>query len=151
MTRAPAAGHRRCHSAGDHDQARSRDAGTVTAFTVILTLGVLAFAGLVLDAGLAVSTKVHAISVAQSAARAGARELDVPALRTTDVIRLDQNAARAAAQSWLAHVGMTGTVTLTPTTVSVSVRTTRRTQLLQLIGLTQIPVTATTTAVAVRP
>ena len=51
-----------------------RDDGTVTAYTVIITLAVLAFAGLVLDAGLAVTTKVNAVSVAQSAARAGARE-----------------------------------------------------------------------------
>ena len=134
-----ARGHRRrrrpWHGPGD----RRRDAGTVTAFTVIMTLGVLAFAGLVLDAGLAISTKVHAISVAQSAARAGARELDVPALRTTGVIRLDQNGARAAARDWLARAGMTGTVTVTATTVTVDVRTARRTQLLQLLGLTQIP------------
>jgi hypothetical protein len=112
----------------------------VTAFTVILVLAVLAFAGLVLDAGLAISTKVHAVSVAQSAARAGARELDVAALRTTGAIHLDPTRARATARNWVTRTGMTVTVT-----------TTRRTQLLQLIGLRSIPVEATATATAVQP
>jgi hypothetical protein len=112
-----------------------------------------AFAGLVLDGGLAVSTKVHAVSVAQSSARAGARELDVTALRTTGVIRLDPARAEATARDWLARTGMNGTVTVTVTadTVTVSVTTTRRTQLLQPIGIGAIPVGATATATAVQP
>jgi Flp pilus assembly protein TadG len=127
-----------------------RDAGSVTAFTMILVLAVLAFAGLVLDAGLAISTKVHAVSVAQSAARAGARELDVGALRTTGAIRLDPAKAEATARTWVARTGMTGTVTVTADTVTVTVTTSRRTQLLQLIGLGSIPVGATASAVAVQ-
>ena len=84
---------------------------------------VLAFAGLVLDAGLAISTKVQAVSDAQSAARAGARELDVAALRTNGVIRLDPAQAQAAARSWLTRAGLAGTVTVTPDTVTVTVTT----------------------------
>jgi hypothetical protein len=114
-------------------------------------LAVLAFAGLVLDAGLAISTKVRAVSVAQSAARAGARELDVAALRTTGTIHLDPNKAEATARNWVARTGMTATVTVTADTVTVSVATTRRTQLLQMFGIGSIPVGATATAVAVRP
>jgi hypothetical protein len=127
------------------------DAGTVTAFTVILILAVLAFAGLVLDAGLAISTKVQAVSDAQSAARAGARELDVAALRTNGVIRLDQAQAEATAQDWLSRAGLSGTVTTTPDTVTVIVHTARRTQLLQLVGVRTIPIAATATARAVQP
>jgi Flp pilus assembly protein TadG len=128
---------------------RERDTGSVTAFTVILVLAVLAFAGLVLDAGLAISTKVRAVSVAQSAARAGARELDLGVLRTTGAIRLDPAKAGATARTWVARTGMTGTVTVTADTVTVTVTTARRTQLLQLIGVGSIPVGATASAVAV--
>ena len=132
--------------------ARARaDDGTVSAYTLNLVAAVLAFAGLVLDGGLAISTKVQAVSDAQSAARAGARELDVAALRTNSVIRLDPAAAEATARQWLARTGLAGTVTVTPDTVTVTVTTSRRTQLLQLLGLRSIPITATATAEAVRP
>jgi hypothetical protein len=130
---------------------RRADAGTVTAFTVILTLAVFTFAGLVLDAGLAISTKVQAVSDAQSAARAGARELDVAALRTTGVIRLDPAQSEATARNWLTRAGLSGTVAVTPDTVTVTVHTSRRTQLLQLVGLSTIPIAATATARAVQP
>lgn len=130
---------------------RRTDAGTVTAFTVILTLAVFAFAGLVLDAGLAISTKVQAVSDAQSAARAGARELDVAALRTTGAIRLHPAQAEATARNWLTRTGLSGTVVVTPDTVTVTVHTSRRTQLLQLVSVNTIPIAATATARAVQP
>jgi hypothetical protein len=128
-----------------------RDSGTVTGYTVIVTLAVLAFAGLVLDAGLAVATKVDAVSVAQSAARAGARELDLAHLRTTGEIRLDPAAAHDTATSWLATAGLAGSVTVTGEQVTVTVTTAQDTQLLQLVGVDSIPVGATATATAVSP
>lgn len=131
--------------------AHSKDAGTVTAYTLILVAAVLAFAGLVLDAGLAVATKVQAVSVAQSSARAGARELDIAALRGSGVIRLDPARAEAAARDWLNRAGMSGTVTTTAGTVTVTVTTSRRTQLLNLVGVASIPIGATATAAAVQP
>ena len=129
---------------------RRDDRGSVTAYTLILIVAVLAFAGLVLDGGLAVATKVSALSAAQSAARAGARELDLTALRAQGVIRLDPVAAGDAARAWLARTGLAGTVTVTADTVTVSVRTSRRTQLLQMVGVRSIPVGAVATAVAVQ-
>ena len=129
---------------------RRGDEGTVTAYTLVLTVAVLAFAGLVLDGGLAVSTEVTAISVAQSSARAGARELDLAALRDTGVTRLDPVQAQTAARDWLARAGMTGTVSVTADTVTVSVTTSSRTRLLQLLGIGSIPVAATATAAAIQ-
>lgn len=130
---------------------RDRDDGSVTGYNVIITLAVLAFAGLVLDGGLAVATKVDAVSAAQASARAGARELDVAYLRTSGVIRLDETKARNTARQWLASTGLSGTVTVTGNTVTVSVTTFRNTQLLQLVGIGSIPIGATATATAVRP
>ena len=130
---------------------RQQDGGQATAFTVVMTVAVLALAGLVLDAGLAVSTKVDAVSAAQSAARAGARELDVAALRTSGVVRIDPAKARAAAQNWLNQARLTGAVTVSGNQVTVSVTTARQTQLLHLLGVSSIPITATATADAVVP
>lgn len=128
-----------------------RDDGTVTGYTVIVTLAMLAFAGLVLDAGLAVATKVDAVSVAQSAARAGARELDLAHLRTTGDIRLDPATAHDTATDWLDTAGLAGTVTVTGDQVTVTVTTSQDTQLLQLVGIGSIPVGATATATAIPP
>jgi hypothetical protein len=132
-------------------RARGRDDGTVTGYTVVTTLAVLAFAGLVLDGGLAVSSKVDAVSVAQSSARAGARELDVAYLRTSGIIRLDPGKAQTAAQQWVNASGLSGTVTVAGNTVTVTVTTSQDTQLLQLVGIDTIPIGATATATAVQP
>jgi hypothetical protein len=130
---------------------RSRDDGTVTGYTVVISLAVLAFAGLVLDGGLAVSTKVDAVSVAQSAARAGARELDLAFLRTSGGLRLDPDKAHDAAQQWVSNSGLSGTVAVAGDTVTVTVATSHNTQLLQLVGISSIPIGATATAAAVQP
>lgn len=127
------------------------DRGTVTAFTIVWLAAALALAGLVLDAGLAVSTKVNARAVANAAARAGARELDLAALRINGIIRIDQNKARSSAASWISRAGLRGTVTVTANTVTVSVTTSQPTQLLDLIGIRSIPVHATATAEAITP
>jgi len=130
---------------------QNRDAGSVSGYTVITSLAGLAFAALVLDAGLAISTKVDAVSVAQSSARAGARELDVAYLRETGVIRLDPVKAHDTAQQWVNQSGLSGTVTVAGNTVTVSVTTARDTQLLQMVGITSIPIAAQATATAVQP
>jgi hypothetical protein len=128
-----------------------RDAGTVTGYTVITSLAALAFAALVLDGGLAVATKVEAVSVAQSSARAGARELDVAYLRASGVIRLDPAKAHDTAQQWVNNSGLSGTVTVARNTVTVTVTTAQHTQLLQLVGISSIPIAASATATAVQP
>ncbi|MPZ28595.1 MAG: hypothetical protein GEV12_19890 [Micromonosporaceae bacterium] len=140
------------HRPHHHRPRRFRgDRGVVTGYTVIVTLAVLVFAGLVLDAGLAIATKVGAVSVAQSAARAGARELDLAHLRATGQIRLDPLQAHSAAQGWLDSAGMPGAVSVVGDEVTVTVTTARDTQLLQLVGIASIPVGATGTATAIPP
>jgi hypothetical protein len=98
-----------------------------------------------------VSTKVNAREVANSAARAGARELDITALRTRGIVRLDPVKARTAAARWIARAGLPGTVTVTGNAVTVTVSTAQRTQLLNLAGVTSIPVHAMAVATAITP
>jgi Flp pilus assembly protein TadG len=120
--------------------------GNVSAFIVVLVLALVAVAGLVLDCGLALSTKTQALDTAQAAARAGASQLDVGAYRASGVVRLDPGRAQAAARAWLARAGATGEVTATTTEVTVTVHATRNTSLLRLVGVAQLQVSATSAA-----
>ncbi|NIJ10512.1 Flp pilus assembly protein TadG [Saccharomonospora amisosensis] len=114
--------------------------GRVTAFVVLITTACLLFAGLVLDGGLALSAKTRAIGQAEEAARAGAQELDLAAYRSGGAARLQPTAAISAAQRYLNSVGASGTVTVAGNTVNVSVTAHQPTQLLGLIGITDITV-----------
>lgn len=126
------------------------DAGEVTPFVVLISVALLAVAGLVLDAGLAISAKVQALDTAQAAARAGAQQLDLYAYRTRGVTRLDPARAASTARAWLASAGVSGDVSATATTVTVTVRRDSRTQLLQLVGVGSLSVSASATATAVQ-
>ena len=64
--------------------ARSRgadDRGTVALFTAIFALFVIMLAGLLVDGGLAIHARERAADIAEQAARAGADDIDVDALR----------------------------------------------------------------------
>jgi Flp pilus assembly protein TadG len=122
----------------------------VTPFVVLLSVVLVAVAGLVLDAGMAISAKVRALDTAQSAARAGAQQLDLYAYRTRGVARLDTGRAASAARSWLAAAGVQGDASATATTVTVNVRRTSRTQILQIVGVRSLSVSASATATAVQ-
>lgn len=122
------------------------DGGQVTAFVVTISAALLLFAGLVLDGGLALSTKTQALDAAQAAARTGAQHLDLTRYRLTGQTRLDPRAAAAAARGWLTRAGLDGDVAATTAEVTVTVHATRRTQLLGLVGVRELYVTATATA-----
>jgi putative Flp pilus-assembly TadE/G-like protein len=126
------------------------DAGRVTAFATVITLALFAVAGLVLDAGLALSAKVQALDIAQAAARAGAQQLDLNLYRTSGQAELDPQRVASAANAWLSAAGADGDATATTTTVTVIVRRTTNTQLLHLVGVRQLHVSATATATAVQ-
>lgn len=116
------------------------DNGRVTAFVALITAACLLFAGLVLDGGLALATKIQAIGQAEEAARAGAQELDLAAYRDTGTLRLQPAAAISAAQSYLNSVDANATVTVTGNSVNVSVTAREKTELLGLIGIHDITV-----------
>jgi Flp pilus assembly protein TadG len=122
---------------------RSDQSGRVTAFVVIIVTAVLAFGGLVLDGGLALATKVRAIGEAQEAARAGAQEIDLAAYRADGAVRLVPQQASAAARSYLAATGHSGTISVASNTVNVTVTISQPTQLLGVIGIGSLTVTGT--------
>ena len=120
----------------------------VTAFVVIFTLALLAMAGLVLDGGLALAAKVHAIDDAQAAARAGAQAIDIPLYRSTGTITLDPAQAVADAQGFLAAAGEHGSASVAGETVTVNVTITQPTQILSIVGVDQLTVSGTGSATA---
>jgi hypothetical protein len=122
---------------------RDDQEGRVTAFVVVIVTAILLFAGLVLDGGLALAAKVRAGGEAQEAARAGAQEIDLAAYRNGGTLRLVPQQASAAARSYLAAAGHTGTVSIAGNTITVTVTVSQPTQLLGLIGIGSITVTAT--------
>ncbi|HEY8982810.1 MAG TPA: pilus assembly protein TadG-related protein [Streptomyces sp.] len=122
------------------------DHGQVTAFIVILTAAIVMFAGLLVDGGLVLAAKVRAIGEAQEAARAGAQALDLTAYRATGTVRLIPAEAHALARNYLAATDDTGTVAVTGDTVTVTVTARQEPQLLGLLGLGTLTVTATGSA-----
>ncbi|EHR48371.1 hypothetical protein SacmaDRAFT_0055 [Saccharomonospora marina XMU15] len=122
------------------------DDGRATAFVVVLTIGILALAGLTLDGGLALSAKVKANGQAEAAARAGAQAIDLSAYRSTGTLQLVPVQAVADAQSYLATVGASGTVTVSGDTVNVTITASQNTQLLGMVGISSLTVHGTGSA-----
>ncbi|MEU5437693.1 hypothetical protein AB0G73_30555 [Streptomyces sp. NPDC020719] len=126
------------------------DRGQITVFVVLLTAAVVMFAALVLDGGLALAAKVRAIGEAQEAARSGAQAIDLAAYRQDGTVRLVPDQARERARTYLSTTGDSGTATATTDTVTVTVIARHRTQLLGLLGVETLTVTATGSAHPVR-
>lgn len=115
----------------------------MTAFLVGLVASLLALAGLVLDGGLALATKVQAAGAAEAAARAGAQAIDLATYRSDNRLQLEPAEAAQKARAHLSATGVDGTVTVSGNTVSVVVNASQRTQLLNLVGISSIEVQAT--------
>ena len=122
--------------------------GMVTAFVVVMTLALIVMAGLVLDGGLALAAKVQAIDDAQAAARAGAQAIDLSTYRATGQVTLDAATATTDAEQALAVSGHSGTVTVAGDVVTVTVTINQPTQILDLVGITQLRETGSGSATA---
>jgi len=116
--------------------------GSVSAFLVVVLIGLLALLGLVVDGGRALVAHQEAVDVAEQAARAGADALSVGGLRD-GVVRMDATRARMAAEGYLRQAGLNGEVSIQGEWVKVSVTREMRTLLLGIVGLSRIKVVAT--------
>lgn len=125
---------------------RRRDTGQATAFVVTMLAGVLLFAGLVLDGGLALAGKIAAADTAQEAARAATEQLQPLPLRTAHSLRLDRQRAVQAALRYISSSGDTGSAEAGNDSATVTVTHHQHTQILSLIGISELTTTATATA-----
>jgi Flp pilus assembly protein TadG len=125
------------------------DAGNASIILVLITPAIFGVAGLVVDGGRALNARQHAANQAEQAARAAraaADAVDVDAIRKGAGLAIDPLAARRAAERYLAAAGATGTVSLGPQSVTVTVKASTQTAFFAVIGVNHISVTGTATA-----
>lgn len=139
--------HRACRCAG---WARAAQAGQAMVWAAVMLPLFLSVVGLAIDAGIVFSARRELQNVADSAARAGAMQVDVRAYRESSGanIVLDQAAARDAAAEYAARQGkgMAATVAAETQRVVVSVSRDVPTSFLRLVGITSVRVSATAPA-----
>ncbi len=123
--------------------------GSLSAFVVLLLVALMALLGLVVDGGSALSARQSAVDEAEQAARAGAGALSVEALRA-GALQLDPSAAVAAAESFARAAGHPGTASVSGGVVTVQIRYRVPTEVLGIIGIDSLPVSAQASAVDVQ-
>ncbi|MGH2847731.1 MAG: pilus assembly protein TadG-related protein [Thermoleophilaceae bacterium] len=123
------------------------DSGQVLPMVAVMTLGLLAMVGLVVDAGVMFAARRDLQSTADAAARAGAAVLDEDVYRSSGgrTTTLDEPGAEEAALAHLADVDVQS-VTATSDAVFVSVSRSQPLLLLGLIGVGPVNVEARSTA-----
>ena len=99
---------------------RGTEQGSVSAFVAVIALGLVMVAGLVYDGGQILAAQARARDLAANAARAGAQEIDLDALRTDGVPLLDPDRAATAAHTYLVRSGVDGQVVVDGTSVTVT-------------------------------
>ncbi|MCU1403829.1 MAG: hypothetical protein JWQ43_132 [Glaciihabitans sp.] len=114
--------------------AEDPERGSITLPLIILVVALILFMGLVVDGSGKVQAAERASQVAQSAARFATNSLTGEAI-ATGTVQLNRPAAVAAAQGQLAAAGLTGNVTATDNTVTVTTSVTYNTVFLGLIGI----------------
>ncbi|NRQ32102.1 hypothetical protein HII36_09660 [Nonomuraea sp. NN258] len=121
--------------------------GSVTPYSLIFIVTLMAFAGLAVDGGAKLRAGWEAVGVAEEAARAGAGLVDQAAAYAGRPFVVDAAAGAQAARAYLAKSGHAGTVGLAgPQTVRVTVTVTKSTYLLSMVGISEVTATARTTA-----
>lgn len=137
------------HRPGPDADPRRDEAGTATAFVVLLAAILLALAGLVVDGGLAINARQQVADDVEQAARAGAQRVDLLTLRRAGVVRIEAGAAEQAAVGFLATRGYPGgdvAVSATDTEVTVRGRREVPTALLSLVLIDSFTVEASAQA-----
>lgn len=129
---------------------KNDDRGSMSPFAAIAVIALLIIAGLVVDGSGRIEAVQRADNVAREAARAAGQAIySGPAVRGV-AAHSDSQAGRRAAQQHLQAAGMSGTVTITGNTITVTATTTHRPIFLSLVGIGSQPVTGTGRAEIVR-
>jgi Flp pilus assembly protein TadG len=126
------------------DRSRRED-GSLSVFVVILATALFALVGLVVDAGRAIAAKGAAIDEAEQAARTGADQVSIDALRQGQV-EIEPAAAVEAAEGYLNAVGQSGTASVSGSTVTVRIYGSEPTVILSIVGIDHIDFSAVASA-----
>lgn len=127
---------------------RCRDGGTLTLFTAIVVIGLLAAVAFIATAGEKLQAAQQARAIAAQAARAGAGQVNTSAAYASGGrFTISPAQAAAAARAYLSHTGHTGTVTITgERTIQVTVTITEPAVLAPVPGISRLSATGTATA-----
>jgi Flp pilus assembly protein TadG len=130
----------------------TKQSGQAAAWVSVMLPLFLAVIGLAIDGGIVFAHRRELQNVADSAARAGATQIDVSAFRAGrgDTVVLDAGAARQTAGEYLASrgSGLRGEVTADSRQVVVRVEQDVPTSFLSLVGIGTVRITATAPAEA---
>ena len=124
------------------------ETGILTAFVAVLTVALLAIAGMAVDSGRAIAAQRLVADEAGQAARAGAGRLSVNALRNGRV-SINDAAAIEAAEHYMLVSGHPGTAWVQDGVITVRVVEAVPTTILGIVGVPTITVSATASAVDV--
>ena len=119
----------------------SRERGSISIVALVIGVALFGAAGLVIDGGAAVTAAAHASDIAQDAARAGAIAGGTP--RLDGGVIIDERHAREAATAWLTREGIdvsSAEITVAPSLVKVTIHQRRPTNLLRLVGVSELDV-----------
>ncbi|WP_412538657.1 hypothetical protein R8Z50_22730 [Longispora sp. K20-0274] len=134
-------------TAGRRQQASSRsDEGAVSVTVAYIGMIVVLMVAMLIGGGSVFAARARGYDVAAEAARAGAQQIDLAAYRANGTLVLNTIGAQAAAQRYLAAAGVTGTVTVSGATVSVTATSRQRTPMLSVFGKPTVQVTSTASA-----
>ena len=129
---------------------RADEAGQAIVWVAVMLPLLLSVVGLAIDAGIVFSARRDLQNVADSAARAGAMQVDEPTYRASSgaSVVLHQAAAREIAGEYAASQGrgMAATIGVEPQRVVVSVSREVPTSFLRLAGIARVRVSATAPA-----
>ncbi len=130
---------------GRPDPDGSREKGSFTVFVAVLSLALFALFGLVIDGGRAVAAQSTATAEAEQAARIGAGQISVDAIRMGSP-DIDPAAATAAAEQYLRAEGSAGSITVVGQTVIVHIQTEEPTVILGIVDVRRIGISAMASA-----
>lgn len=124
--------------------------GSVSIWLALASFVMVTLLGLTVDLSGQVGALQRDHDLAAQAARTGAQQLQAaPAIEGTGAL-INPGPATRAAQQYLAAAGLSGTVTATTDTLTVTVTDHYATRFLGLIGISRLPVTTTATAHLIR-
>jgi hypothetical protein len=119
--------------------------GSLTVFVSVFCLALFVLIGLVVDSGRAISARSAAMSEAEQAARVGAGQISVDALRVGQV-EVDPAGAIRAATEYLASIGQAGSTSVVGQTVTVHITSEESTVILGIIGIRRIEISVSASA-----
>lgn len=125
--------------------------GGATIFVLSMSLVLMLCAGLVIDGGTGINTRMRVADDAEQAARAGANAVNVDQLRSGGALVVDPGLAQSNAQQYLSARGYNAgqfDIEIDANSVSILLRDSSETTMLKLIGINQYPVSARATATA---